>query len=242
MAAAGLPALGGLDGVEIKLNFDAAQIDDALRVFGFAAGEGKPRRIWFGEVLDGVGGPGALPLSTRGIVLRVRAKKNGGDVTVKLRCADGGIDVPAWREGAGRNQNAKIEGDWAGKRLVSASLGDDFNQAAMRELEAAHPSIASLLSSEQHSLAEQLLIPLGRVTLLGPISAQKWEAGNGGDVEAEMWEVDTLRFLEISALVTEDPSGVMEQLRQRAEQGGLKIAAGQDTKTTTVLQHLAAKP
>jgi hypothetical protein len=65
---------GSLDGVEIKLNFDAVQIDDALRVFGLGADAGKPRRIWFGEILDGAEGAGALPLLGRGVIVRVRAK------------------------------------------------------------------------------------------------------------------------------------------------------------------------
>jgi hypothetical protein len=212
-----------------------------MRVFGLSADAGKPRRIWFGEVLDGLEGPGVLPLLARGVILRVRGKKKTGDVTGKLRCPDGGIDTHAWREGAGKSQDAKIEGDWAGKRLVSASLGNDLDEVAVEELKAAHPSVAQLLSPEQRNLATQMLVPLEHVELLGPIEAQKWEAENDGDVEAELWEVDALRFLEVSVLVTKDPVSAMEQLRQRAAEGGLDVAAYQETKTTTVLRHLATR-
>jgi hypothetical protein len=150
--------------------------------------------------------------------------------------------VRAWRAGAGNSSDAKIEGDWAGKRLVSASLGHDFDEDAVREVDVAQPSIGRLLSAEQDSLAAQMLVPLERVRLLGRIQAQKWEATGDGDVEAELWEVDGLRFLEISLFVTQDPVGAMQRLQQRATDGGLDItAAGQETKTTTVLRHLATR-
>jgi hypothetical protein len=71
-----------------------------------------------------------------GVIVRVRAKKKSGDVTIKLRDPDGGIDVRAWRAGAGNSSDAKIECDWAGKRLVSASLGHDLDEDAVREVDA----------------------------------------------------------------------------------------------------------
>jgi hypothetical protein len=240
-AATGLPTLRGLDGVEIKLNFNDAHIDAALGVFGLSTDAGKARRIWFGEVLDGLEGRDALPLLNRGVILRVRGKNNGGDVTVKLRGPDGCIDIREWRESVGDSADAKIEGDWASKRLVSASLGSDLDRATVQQFNGEPPSIGELLSSELRSLTKQLLIPLKQVTLLGPIAARKWEAKNDGDVEAELWEVDTLRFLEVSLLVRHDPVAAMEQLKKRATDGGLDLSASQDTKTTTVLRHLATR-
>jgi hypothetical protein len=240
-ATTGSPGLRGLDGIEIKLNFTPEQIDDALRVFGLSAVAGKPRRIWFGEVLDGLQGPEALPLSARGVIVRVRAKRNSGDVTVKLRGPDGGIDVRAWRESVGRSADAKIEGDWASRRLVSASLGSDLSRASVDGLNAEPPpSIAGLLSSEQRRLADQMLVPLEHVALLGPITATKWEAENDGDVEAELWVVGSLRFLEVSLLVTQNPDEARDGLRERAAAGGLDTSADQETKTAQVLRHLAA--
>lgn len=41
----------------------------------------------------------------------------------------------ARRAGAGNRSDAKIEGDWAGKRLVSASLGHDLDEDAVREVD-----------------------------------------------------------------------------------------------------------
>ena len=221
--------------VEIKVNVGAAQIEQAMQVFGLAPDKGKKRRIWFGEVVDGRDGPGALPLLDRGVILRVRGKKSGGDSTLKLRGPDGCLDVEAWRTRAARFEgDAKIEGDWAGRRLVSASLDHDLDA-----LTDPPPQLTDLLSKEQQELAGELLIPLDRVTLLGPIEARKWEPD--GDIAAELWTVDELRFLEISVLATDDPDEAQRRLRQRAADGGLELDSEQETKTSIVLRHLARR-
>jgi hypothetical protein len=93
-----------------RRNFDAGQIDDALRVFGLSADGGRPREVWFGEVLDGLEGSGVLPLLARGHPASAHQEE-------QRRCHSqapwpgGGIDIDAWREGAGSNHDAKIEDD-----------------------------------------------------------------------------------------------------------------------------------
>lgn len=234
----GMPV--GMDGVEVKVSFDSTQIDDAMRVFGLDVDKGKPRRIWFGEHRHGLGGPSALPLSTRGIIVRIREKKKS-DATLKLRGPDGCIDPLAWRERTGNfREFAKIEGDWAGqRRLVSASVAVELDETARNELTKEAPSLPLLLSDEQRQLAYDLMIPLGELELLGPIDALKWEPKNDGDVAAELWEVGhVLRFLEISILVTEDPVGAQRRLEQVANDGGLRLDPELDTKTNTVLRYL----
>jgi len=62
---------------EIKLNVEAPQIAKAMQIFGIEEHDGKDRRIWFGEIIDGRDGITALPLSARGVILRVRTKANG---------------------------------------------------------------------------------------------------------------------------------------------------------------------
>jgi hypothetical protein len=229
--------------VEIKVNVGAAQIEEAMQVFGIDPDEGKKRRIWFGEVVDGRDGPGALPLLDRGVILRVREKKSSsGDSTVKLRGPDGCIDIEAWRTRAARfDGDSKIEGDWAGRRLVSASLDHDLDGGALGTLAGSPRSVTDLLSKEQQELAGELLVPLDRVTLLGPIAARKWEPDGDADVAAELWSVDDLQFLEISVLATENPEEAQRRLLQRAADGGLELDPKQETKTATVLRHLAAR-
>ena len=182
-------------------------------------------------------------MSARGVILRVRAKKKGGDVTLKLRGPDGCVDVGGWQARTARfGDAAKIEGDWAGRRQVSASLGHDFDAAAGAVLDGPAPAVADLLSGEQRLLAQELLIPLGPVTLLGPITAKKWDADGDGDVAAELWSVDTLRFLEVSVVTTDAPEKAQAALEQRAREGGLDLVPGQETKTSTVLTYLATRP
>jgi hypothetical protein len=222
-----------VDQFEIKVNFGAAQIEKAMQVFGLDPDAGKDRRIWFGEITNGRDGREALPLLGRGVILRVRAKEDEGDVTLKLRGPDGCIDAGAWRDRT-RGLDAKVEGDWAGRRLVSASLSADFD-AAGDELD--HPSLTALMSDAQRALARELLIPISAVELLGPIASRKWKVG---DVEAERWVVDDLTFLEISVVTKKDPEKAQHRLEQHARDGGLKLEDDQEPKTTRVLRHLAS--
>jgi hypothetical protein len=142
---------------EIKLNVGAAQIGKAMQVFGLSPTGGAERKIWFGEIRTGRDGRDALPLLARGVIIRVRAKAKSGDVTIKLRGPDGCLDVKAWSKHAESfTGKAKIEGDWADRRLVSASLESKFGEAGRAELDTDEPSMAKLLSSEQQQLAWEL--------------------------------------------------------------------------------------
>jgi hypothetical protein len=67
-----------------RRNFDAGQIDDALRVSGLSADGRRPREVWFGE-FSTASRARASCRCWRAVILRVRTKKNSGDVTVKLR-------------------------------------------------------------------------------------------------------------------------------------------------------------
>ena len=129
-----------------------------------------------------------------------------GDVTLKLRGPDGCLDAAAWRTRTA-GLEAKIEGDWAGHRLVSGSLDADLTDAGRAALGKPAPVVADLMSEAQRKLAKELFLPLADVTLLGPVAAKKWDAENDGDIAAELWEVDDLRFLEIS-VVTDDEHAV----------------------------------
>lgn len=228
--------------VEIKVNVEGAQVEKAMQVFDLDPDDAKKRAIWFGEIVTGGDGRGALPLLGRGVILRVRAKKrDAGDVTLKLRGPDGCIDVPAWTERVRDLADAEIEGDWADRHLVSASLTADFGRAGRDELETAAPSIVALMSDEQKKLAHELFVPLDDVVLLGPITARKWEHEHDGDVDAEEWTVGDLHFLEISVVAAAEPEKAQQELRQRALDGGLEFEEGQEPKTTRVLRHLAGQ-
>jgi hypothetical protein len=233
--------LTDVDAVEIKLNFGAAQVEEAMQVFGLDVAAAKPRQIWFGENRGGLDGPGALPLLGRGIILRVREKKSS-DVTLKIRGPDGCINLLAWQKRThDLGKLAKVEGDWSGpRRLVSASLDGELDDEARRELNSPSPSVKRLLSDEQRLLARELLVPLAQVDLLGPIEALKWDPEQDHGIAAELWNVgENLRFLEVSIRVTADPVAAMKNLEQRAVASGLHLDALPETKTSTVLRYLA---
>jgi hypothetical protein len=72
-----------------------------------------------------------------------------------------------------------------------------------------------------------------------PTTRKKGAGGLGAEVAAELWEVDEgLRFLELSMRVSvdQDPAGV-QRLEKAVRDRGLRIAAKQQTKTSTVLEH-----
>jgi len=229
----------GVERFEIKVNFDAAQIGRAAEVFDLDPRAATDRRIWFGEVTGGRDGADALPLLGRGVILRVRVEDDGGDVTLKLRGPDGCVDVAGWAtRTAGLDGDAKVEGDWAARRLVSASLRTDLGPARHAVLDTDRPSLAALLSPGQRDLAADLLVPVDAVTLLGPVASRKWK---DDDLEAELWTIGDLRFLEISAVTKKDPEKALHRLEQRARDAGLTPDTGPDPKTTRVLRHLATR-
>jgi hypothetical protein len=125
---------------------------------------------------------------------------------------------------------------------LSASLDGALDEEALDELKGRDPSLERLLTDEQRALAEELLLPLHAVELLGPIEARKWDPGHDGDVAAELWDVAVdMHFLEVSLRVTDDPEGAMKDLERRVMKAGLRIDPMQNTKTATVLRHLAER-
>ena len=227
--------------VEIKVNFTGSQIEQAKQVFGLKPDDAEKRDIWFGEIRTGRDGREALPLLDRGVILRVRAKKESGDVTVKLRGADGCVDVAAWNA-ANLAGEKKIEGDWADRRQISASLTVKSDEVGRTDFEAGVPPIADLMSDDQLTLTHRLLVPLGEVELLGPITARKWKHEDiGGDIDAEEWNVGGLHFLEISIVAPEKPEQAQEDLLNRVQAADLTIAPNQEPKTTQVLKLLAGE-
>ena len=240
----------GVEWVELKVTLGAEQVDAGLTGFALEPRSAERRSIWFCDRIDAHGGPTMLPLLARGTILRVRRiRGSSDDSTLKLRGPEGCVDPELWRQ---RTQafgdDARIEGDWVTDRhLIAASLDSDVEGDRIDEVVAAgRPhQVRRLLSDDQAALAAEWLVGLDRLELLGPIRALKWKRGAGGlgaEVAAELWEVDEgPRFLELSMRVNvvDDPGGVQRQLEKTVRDRGLEIAAKQQTKTSTVLKHLA---
>jgi len=240
----------GIEWVELKVTLGADQVDAGLAGFALDTGSAERRSIWFCDRIDAYGGPEMLPLLDRGIILRVRKIPDSpDDSTMKLRGAEGGVDPRLWRRRTRAfGDDARIEGDWVTDRhLVSASLDSRVEGDRIDEVAAAgRPyQVQRLFSGDQRALASECLLGFDGLELLGPVRAWKWKKGAGkldDEVVAELWEIDNgPRFLELSMRVNvnQDPAGTQRQLEQAVRDHGLDIAAGQQTKTSTVLKHLA---
>ena len=240
----------GIEWVELKVTLGAEQVDAGLAGFALEAESAERRSIWFCERIDAHDGPAMLPLLDRGAILRVRKIQDSpDDSTLKLRGLEGGVDPKLWRQRTRAfGDDARIEGDWVTDRhLVSASLDSRIEGDLIDEVIAAgRPhQVQRLLSEDQLALAADWLLRLDGLELLGPIRARKWKKGAGdlgAEVVAELWEIDNgPRFLELSMRVNvdQDPAGTQRQLEQTVRDHGLDIAAGQQTKTATVLTYLA---
>jgi hypothetical protein len=237
----------GVDGVEIKVTLGAAMVERGRQAFRIGLAQAERRSIWFAERLGRQGDSAELPLLSRGVIIRVRQREGeDDDATLKLRGPEGCIDPDLWRERTkSLGKRAKLEGDWAGRRhLLSASLDGKIDQGRIEEVVAEQPQqVRRLLSEAQQALAEDLLLPLDEVQLLGPVRAAKWSPGTGelGDIAAELWEVgDQLRFLELSVLAKDDPLGHQQRLEETVGSHSLVVDPKAETKTRTVVEHFAA--
>jgi hypothetical protein len=240
----------GIEWVELKVTFGAEQVDAGLAGFALEAGSAERRSIWFCDRIDAHGGPAMLPLLARGAILRVRKIRDSpDDSTFKLRGPEGSVDPRLWRRRCRAfGDDARIEGDWVTDRhLVSASLDSRVEDGLIDDVVAAERpyQVQRLFSDDQQGLAAEWLLGFDGLELLGPIRAQKWKKGAGkldAEVVAELWEIDNgPRFLELSIRVKadQDPVGAQQQLEQTVRDNGLEIAADQQTKTSTVLKHIA---
>jgi len=215
MSRAGIESLPrGVDGVEIKVTLDSDQIEDGLVAFDLPREQARKRRIWFCEQVAESGASAALPLLTRGLILRLRSTGGDADLTVKLRGPEGCVDPQGWRRRTrSAGKWAKIEGDWAGpRRLLSASVDADIDdQQLANVLRGRDRRVSRLFSTIQDDLLRDWLVPRDGFDILGPVQAMKWDPASRGldqEIAAEMWQVDDgLRFLELSIRVERDPEG-----------------------------------
>jgi hypothetical protein len=237
----------GVDGVEIKVTLGAEMVERGRQAFRIGLAQAERRSIWFAERLVRQGDSAELPLLSRGVIMRIRQREGeDDDATLKLRGPEGCIDPDLWRERTKSvGKRAKLEGDWVGKRhLLAASLDGKIEGGRIEEVVAEEPQqVKRLLSEAQQALADELLLPLDEVQLLGPVRAAKWKPGMGelGDIAAELWEVgDRLRFLELSVLAEDDPLGHQQRLDGLVRSHSLEVDPEAETKTRAVLEHFAA--
>jgi hypothetical protein len=238
----------GVARVELKLTLDGARADAGLSEFNLEkedTDDVERRDVFFAERIDAYGGPTMLPLLARGIILRIRRNEDrSGESTLKLRGPEGCVDPQLWHQRTDAfGKAAKIEGDWANRHLVAASLDSDAEVGRVDEVLAERPQqVRRLLSDAQEALAAELLLGLDGLELLGPIHTWRWKKGAGrldAAVVAELWEVDGgLRFLELSTRVDKKPVDAQKRLMESVRSRSLEFDANAQT-TNTVLELLA---
>jgi len=129
--------------VKIKVTLGPHQVQEGLRAFSLDEDKAHYSRFWFCEYLKDAGGPAALPLLARGIIIRVREHADQvDDATMTLRGPEGVIDQELWRQRTRPlGQAARIEGEWmADRHLVSASLIAAVKSGRIQKVAAQQPS------------------------------------------------------------------------------------------------------
>jgi hypothetical protein len=141
----------GVDGVEIKVTLGAAMVERGRQAFRIGLAQAERRSIWFAERLVRQGDSAALPLLSRGVIIRIRQREGeDDDATLKLRGPEGCIDPDLWHGRTTKfGKRAKLEGDWVGKRhLLAASLDGKIDEGRIEEVVTEHPQQIKRLLSE----------------------------------------------------------------------------------------------
>ena len=183
--------------VEIKMTLSES-VPDALDTLHL--GSGSSLRIWFLDDLTS-GLPEPLPLLAAGVILRLRAKDDEDDSTVKLRPCRRSQLTPRWATKDEQDGWAhRIEGDWAGpRRVLAVSSVLSLARGQVARATAAGADLGSVFDARQLEFLDQcadLNVNPSGLTPLGPIAATKWKdvkLRTGPSVEDDL-KVDAERW------------------------------------------------
>jgi hypothetical protein len=235
--------------VELKISLTAGDVSAARQELGLLDDGATTASIWFCEQV--ARSIRRMPLSERGVIVRVRDKGADSDTTVKYRRPDP-IQLPTGWDDPDGHPDYKIEGDWTGaNHQVSASLDSTVTSAVVaKAMTGGSPLDSALFSADQRAFANALLPPSG-LTLtslhpLGPIHALRWneevKPGFDDPIGAEQWTADDLVFLELSIRVKYAHAKERQQaFLEWATTKHLKVDAVGSTKTQAILEHFATR-
>jgi hypothetical protein len=181
----------------------------------------------------------ALDLLMQGVIVRVRqGAKN--DLTVKVR-------LP---KGSQQDDNSRLREQFPCE-VDRTRAGANLSYAVGRKYEATKVSeigndLYGLLSVSQIKLLHeaQVSIDWGRVMRIADINSTKWETtaqSPSGKLALELWEWPAGKILELSAKIGSDAeASKYAELERLVKRKNLSLSPGQDTKTSMVLETLAA--
>lgn len=234
--------------VELKISVRADDVARARRRLDLTDDGSTTASIWFCDQPEVDGTHVRLKLFERDVIVRFRHKHDDdSDTTIKLRRPEP-LRLPnGWRD----KKDLKVEGDWSGKRQVSASLVSTVDGALIDEAGADRPPLSDqLFSRDQRQFVTAILrrrsVELTSLRPLGPIDARRWEESARADLEeevgAEQWVVDDQVFLELSMRVKyENAEKWQRRFNDWAGDLGLDVGAVRTTKTQAVLEHFARR-
>lgn len=188
--------LSGSDAIEIKATIPQKQIRQFLRRFGLTIDTEQKRYIYFFDTPE-------LELNKVGII--VRARRTVGeehDCTVKLRPVEPAQVAAKWHDYPG----FKIETDASEQSMIrSASFTMPVKKGLIKRVVAGEASIADLFDDAQHRFLYKMArkkLDLSKVTVLGPLQANRWGIEDGGcpwPMTIELWKRrDGARLMECS--------------------------------------------
>jgi ribosomal protein S7 len=236
-----------LDGVEVKVTLEKDQLKQAMDVLELD--DESSLTIWFYDDLT-IGQQ--LPLLGAGVIVRVRAKSDGGgDCTVKLRPCRRSQLTSRWLATEATDRlELRVEEDWAGQRKVLAASAESDVERAVLDKVRSHDALPSGLvnGAQEEYVADcaEIRVNLEATTRLGPIDATRWKSVGPAelaalDVRAERWTVAGLDFLELSIKASlAEAEQAARALNTALTRLGLTVNKDQETKTRRVLEHLAA--
>jgi hypothetical protein len=226
------------DSVEFKLTVADTDRDSAVRALEIEVLDAEIRQVVFFDTPD-------LKLSRRGLILRARRIRKGGDTVVKLRPI-----VPAeLPDKLRRSSSFVVEVDaMPGSFVCSGSLKGKVDNADVAAALAGKRPIRKLFLPEQRALYKEHApdgLEMDSLTVLGPINIAKLKfspPGLGGrDVMAELWFYpDGSRILEISTkCAPQEAFQVLAELRAYLRQRGISLTGEQQAKTRRALEHFS---
>ena len=233
-------AVAGAEAIEIKATIPDHQIGQALSRFGLTAGNDEERYIYFFDTP-------ALDLLAAGIIARARrVVGDAHDCTVKFRPIDPKNVGRKWR----RYPYFKIEVDASETALVkSASFSMPVPKRQIKRVAGGRKAISAIFSAEQEEFLETIAgrtIDFGRLAVLGPLIAQRWQLVDPGcpwPITAELWKRgDGKRLMELSikAPVLQAAVAVGGFMAFLAEVGAERDQS-QQTKTHWALDYYVAR-
>jgi hypothetical protein len=227
------------DAIELKLTIRPDQEAKAIRFFDLDESSGEVRQIYFFDTTK-------LALFKKGVILRARQIKGGGDdSTVKIRPVDPEKVVPSWKKAKG----FKLEADVVGEKVVkSASLSWPQNKDEIEEVARKKRPIDKLFSSDQERFLGSfapVAVEFKKLKAMGPIEALRWKVkikGLPDTITAEEWHLpDGSEQLEVSIKVK---PGEIRSAHKRfgdfLKKAGLVFQAGQEAKTRVALEYFAS--